>query len=615
MLLNNVLVGQVNSDVFDQIQENVWYLPTADGSALLYVTSIGVGDTIVTLHGGPGNDFNYLVDAVKGNSSKNTFILFDQRGSLLSPVADSLIYKLALDDIVEDLETLRKSLHQDKMLLFGHSFGSMAVMSYYLKYPEHVKGIILSATMPAYINDDKPFKEILKEIHKRCQDLRRRSEIEAELVRAGLTNDSLLNARQRSDKFKILGLASFNMINIADWKKFKGGGVYYNPLVDNAIGETIPSTYDIRPTLDLYPIPITVIQGDKDYIDPSAQYWATVFTNHKLVELITVKNASHYIWLDDKLKFDTSMRYAIDRVKDKDNLKEISLIKTADYIINQYGDSIWENISRIPLRILLITDSLEYLINHNTPDKSFELYKYDSSLKTDIYVRQRKFPPFLRATFPAVNGIDCIVVGDCKNTHKSEEDWIIMLLHEHFHLYQGANPEYNENVSLLAQKIANKSDNWMLDYDFPYYDTTLNKLFKDYSSSIYETFINLDRNELNPELEGWRAKQAKIQNKMKSNDYNYFQFQLWQEGIATYTEFKYLDILNRNSSNLKIDHNLNFALKADNILKAYSSTLLKNDLKKQERNLFYALGLYIGIIKDHTNPEWKTDYFKALNVE
>lgn len=314
VLLNNVLVAQVNSDVFDQIQENVWYLPTADGSALLYVTSIGVGDTIVTLHGGPGNDFNYLVDAVKGNSSKNTFILFDQRGSLLSPVVDSLIYKLALDDIVEDLETLRKSLHQDKMLLFGHSFGSMAVMSYYLKYPEHVKGIILSATMPAYINDDKPFKEILKEIHKRCQDLRRRPEIEAELVRAGLTNDSLLNARQRSDKFKIMGLASFNMINIADWKKFKGGGVYYNPLVDNAIGETIPSTYDIRPTLDLYPIPITVIQGDKDYIDPSAQYWATVFTNYKHVELIAVKNASHYIWLDDKTKFDTSMRYAIDRI-------------------------------------------------------------------------------------------------------------------------------------------------------------------------------------------------------------------------------------------------------------------------------------------------------------
>lgn len=314
-LFNHVLVGQVKSDIFDQLQENVWYLPISDAGSLLYITSIGTGDTIVTLHGGPGNDFNYLVDAVKGNSDQNTFILFDQRGSLLSPVTDSLITNLTLDAIVEDLETLRKSLNQDKMLLFGHSFGSMVAMFYYMKYPEHVKGIILSATMPPYINDNKPFQEILKEIHKRCKDLRSRPEVTTELVEAGLVNDSSLSARQRSDKFKILGLASFNMIDIANWKKFKGGGIYYNPLVDSAIGESIPDTYDIRPTLNLYSIPITIIQGDKDYIDPSAYYWSSVFSDFDFVKLLVVKNASHYSWLDDKLQFDKSLKFAIDRIK------------------------------------------------------------------------------------------------------------------------------------------------------------------------------------------------------------------------------------------------------------------------------------------------------------
>lgn len=314
-LFNTGLVGQTKTDIFDQLQENVWYLPTSDASTRLYITSIGVGDTIVTLHGGPGNDFNYLVDALKENSENNTFILFDQRGSLLSPVADSLIASLTLDVIVEDLETLRKSLNQDKMLLFGHSFGSLAVMFYYMKYPEHVKGIILSATMPPYINEDKPFNEILKEIHKRCLDLRNRPEITTELVKADLTDDSVLTPRQRSDKFKILGLASFNMINIANWKKFQGGRIYYNSLVDNAIGGSIPNTYDIRSTLNTYPIPITIIQGEKDYIDPSAYYWTSVFSDYEFVKLIVVKNASHYIWLDDKLKFDESLRSAIDRIR------------------------------------------------------------------------------------------------------------------------------------------------------------------------------------------------------------------------------------------------------------------------------------------------------------
>lgn len=310
-----ILIGQTKTDTFDQLQENVWYLPTSDASARLYVTSIGTGDTIVTLHGGPGNDFNYLVGAVKENSKNNTFILFDQRGSLLSPVADSSIAVLTLDVIVEDLETLRKSLNQDKMLLFGHSFGSMIAMFYYMKYPEHVKGIILSATMPAFINTDKPFSEVLKEVHKRCKDLRSRPEVKAELVKAGLMNDSTLTPRQQSDKFKILGLASFNMINIADWKKFQGGRIYYNSLVDNAVGGSIPDTYDIRPTLNKYPVPITIIQGEKDYIDPSANYWTSIFSNFEFVKLMVVKNASHYIWLDDKSKFDESLKYAIDRIK------------------------------------------------------------------------------------------------------------------------------------------------------------------------------------------------------------------------------------------------------------------------------------------------------------
>ncbi len=312
---NTVLVGQSKTDIFDQLQENVWYMRTSDASTLLYITSIGAGDTIVTLHGGPGNDFNYLVDAVKENSEKNTFILFDQRGSLLSPVDDSLISSLTLDVIVEDLETLRKSLKQDKMVLMGHSFGTLVAMFYYMKYPEHVKGIILTATMAPYISEDKPFSEMLKEIHKRCEDLRTRPEVTTELANAGLSNGSELSPRQRSDKYKITGLASFNMFNIANWRKFKGGAIYYNPLVDNAVGESIPDTYDIRPTLHMHPVPITIIQGDKDYIDPSAGYWTSVFSDYDFVKLNVVKNASHYSWLDDKLKFDESLRQAIDRMK------------------------------------------------------------------------------------------------------------------------------------------------------------------------------------------------------------------------------------------------------------------------------------------------------------
>lgn len=295
--------------------------------------------------------------------------------------------------------------------------------------------------------------------------------------------------------------------------------------------------------------------------------------------------------------------------------KEISLIKTTEYIITHYGDSLWENISSTPLRILLITDSLEYLFNHSSPDKSFELFKYDTLLNTNIYVRQRRFPPFLRATFPAVNGTDCIVVGNPENTRKSDEDWIIMLLHEHFHLYQGANPKYNENISVLSHKIANESQNWMLDYNFPYNDTTINELFKDYVFSIFESYISLNKNNFIQKVELYLANQAEIKNHLAPNDYDYFQFQIWQEGIATYTEYKYLDALNLNSKYFKEIYALDFALKNEYHLSAYTNGLLENELRKNKREMFYSIGLLIGIIKDETTPEWKEGYFRVLNVE
>ncbi len=310
-----ILNAQNDFQIFDELQQNIWYLPTDDEQARLYVTQIGKGDTIITLHGGPGNDFHYLVDAVRNNAHKNTFVLFDQRGSLMSPVKDSLISSLSLDLLVDDLETLRKALNQEKVVLLGHSFGSLLAISYYLKYPQNVKGIILTATMPPYVNKVKPFSAVVKDIHSRIKVVRNRPEIQEIIKKEGLENDSLLTAQQKSDKSKIAGNAAINMVNIKNWRKFKGGGVYYNYLIDSAIASSIPETYDIRNVLDKFPVPISIIQGDQDYIDPAGENWKEIKEAYQLVKLFVVKSSSHYIWLDHQLEFDELMRQELDRIK------------------------------------------------------------------------------------------------------------------------------------------------------------------------------------------------------------------------------------------------------------------------------------------------------------
>src|SRR5690606_11217368 len=155
-------IAQEKTEIFDEIQENVWYLPTEDGKARLYISSLGAGDTVVVLHGGPGNNFNYLVDAVRGNLNDHCFLFFDQRGSIYSPVPDSLVNELTLNHLVDDLETLRKATGQEKLTLLGHSFGSLLAISYYIKYPQSVEKVVLSATMPPSVSEEHPFSEAVK---------------------------------------------------------------------------------------------------------------------------------------------------------------------------------------------------------------------------------------------------------------------------------------------------------------------------------------------------------------------------------------------------------------------------------------------------------------------
>jgi proline iminopeptidase len=109
----------------------------------LYYEEVGnpEGKPIIFLHGGPGGG---LVPEYRRFFDPDFYrvILFDQRGSGKStPHAE-------LEDnttwhIVEDIEKLRESLNIDKWLAFGGSWGSTLGLTYAIKHPCSVSGLIL----------------------------------------------------------------------------------------------------------------------------------------------------------------------------------------------------------------------------------------------------------------------------------------------------------------------------------------------------------------------------------------------------------------------------------------------------------------------------------------
>jgi proline iminopeptidase len=99
------------------------------------------GQPAVFLHGGPGvgifPDYRRFFDPQVYH-----VILPDQRGAGRStPHAE--LRENTTWELVEDLEKLRTHLGIDRWVLFGGSWGSTLALSYAIRHPKHVRGIII----------------------------------------------------------------------------------------------------------------------------------------------------------------------------------------------------------------------------------------------------------------------------------------------------------------------------------------------------------------------------------------------------------------------------------------------------------------------------------------
>jgi proline iminopeptidase len=122
-------------------------IPLDDGTEI-YCKILGSGSTIFCIHGGPGLDHTYFLPQMEQFASLHQLVLLDQRGSGKSSgeiTSDSI----NIDQFVEDLENVRRSLGFKKIILLGHSWGSLIVCKYAIKYPERVTSIILMNPIPA----------------------------------------------------------------------------------------------------------------------------------------------------------------------------------------------------------------------------------------------------------------------------------------------------------------------------------------------------------------------------------------------------------------------------------------------------------------------------------
>ncbi len=104
--------------------------------------------TVIVLHGGPGNDFHYLLPlAVLADDYHVVF--YDQRGAGLSPRVSAEQY--TVEKYLEDLHEIGEyfSPHAPVRII-GHSWGAMLASAYLGLHPERVSHVVLAE--PGFLN-------------------------------------------------------------------------------------------------------------------------------------------------------------------------------------------------------------------------------------------------------------------------------------------------------------------------------------------------------------------------------------------------------------------------------------------------------------------------------
>lgn len=133
-------------------------IETPKGTFRVWTKRVGNNPTmkVLLLHGGPGTTHEYLeaFDSYFPAASIE-YYYYDQLGSYYSDQPDDPDL-VNLPRFVDEVEQVRQALGltSDNFYLYGQSWGGILAIEYALRYPQHLKGLIISnmmASNPAYI--------------------------------------------------------------------------------------------------------------------------------------------------------------------------------------------------------------------------------------------------------------------------------------------------------------------------------------------------------------------------------------------------------------------------------------------------------------------------------
>jgi proline iminopeptidase len=264
-----------------------------DGFTLYYTTQ-GSGKRIIFLSGGPRLD-NYLQPAAEVFPAGYQRVFLEQRGTGRSRPAKLTPENMSVRLMVEDLEALRNDLKQERLLLFGHSWGGMLAMAYASSHPDKVDKLILMSSGGPTLESDRWFSDNIEALL-HSEDLEAR-QYWIDAAKHGVDADTAALGRVRAvtpgyffDRAKGLAFAA---------------GIPKGALHSDAgslMNADLRKSYDLRDGLRRVEQPVLIIQCHQDPIGDK-----TAEDIHASIRSSTIQyldRCGHFPWIEqpDKMR-------------------------------------------------------------------------------------------------------------------------------------------------------------------------------------------------------------------------------------------------------------------------------------------------------------------------
>ena len=282
------------------------------------------------------------------------------------------------------------------------------------------------------------------------------------------------------------------------------------------------------------------------------------------------------------------------------------LLAEAFRLAQELGEEIWPGWGVAPWEVLLVGSEHEYLVNSPRRPAGFTSLGRDDLISGEIQARERTVGRDLRATYPILGLPPAVVIGRPAATGLDPTSWIAILLHEHFHQLQMSDHSYYADVEALDLDGGDETGMWMLDFPFPYDDPVVGQRFDELCLAIRAA------------LQGgapvaWvgRALDA-LAFALPPDAYRYLGFQLWQEGVARYVQYRTAllaaERFQPSPALQALPGYRPFGEVAAELRAEILAELAEPELAQRRRVAFYAAGAGLAMLLDRSAPRWRGAY-------